>query len=53
MKNNGNIADMKNISYSSPESLILEIMPEGILCFSTGAGDITLGDELDDYKQIN
>lgn len=53
MKKANDKAGMKYPSYSSPESWILELMPEGILCYSSGACDITLGDELEDYEQIN
>ena len=48
-------AVMNTVSYCAPETMILEIKSEGILCSSTGswADDVTMGDELKDYEQIN
>ena len=50
-------AVMNTVSYCAPETMILEIKSEGILCSSTGswADDITVGDGLkdSDYEQIN
>ena len=52
------IADMNHISYCSPETLVLDLIPEGLLCGSpldnSSASDFILGDELGegDYEQI-
>ena len=49
-------AVMNTVSYCAPETKILEIKSEGILCSSNGswADDITVGDGLkdSDYEQI-
>lgn len=39
-------------AYSRPECTVLEINTEGVLCYSSSAGNIIKGDELTDYEQI-
>ena len=55
MKKTNDTAIMKAISYSTPETFVLEFKSEGILCTSLGgssADDFTLGNEVTDYEQI-
>lgn len=57
MKRISKNVDMKLASYNSPESMILDIKSEGVLCFSqtsSSAEDFTIGDGLtdSDYEQI-
>lgn len=55
MKKTNDNAIMKRVSYSSPETFVLDIRSEGILCSSntsSSAADMTLGDQLTDYEQI-
>ena len=55
MKKTIDKAIMKQISYSSPETFVLDIRSEGILCSSntgSSAADMTLEDPLTDYEQI-
>lgn len=55
MKKTTNRNGMEKHPYLSPESMILEINSEGVLCFSpsgSSADDITLGNEITDYEQI-
>ena len=55
MKKTNDDAAMKFASYSIPETVILDIRSEGILCSSntgSSAADMTLGDPLTDYEQI-
>ena len=55
MKKTNDNAVVKYVSYCSPESIVLEFKSEGVLCSSPGSwsDDITVGDELTDYEQIN
>ena len=43
---------MGQSSYAAPKCEILEIKTEGVLCYSSSAGDILVDEELDDYTQI-
>ena len=58
MKRLKNLALMNGDSYRSPQTTILDICPEGILCASPGdyssADNLVLGDTIgkDDYEQI-
>lgn len=54
MNKTENLADMGRIPYSRPECIILEIKPEGILCYSSQAEKFVWKEELEDnyYEQI-
>lgn len=58
MKRVNDPAVLNHVSYSSPQTRILDLVPEGVLCASPGdyssADDFYIGPALgkDDYEQI-